>query len=192
MQGEAAARFLRKTLGLVDERVDIFAIVRHLGVTIRSAPVEPPTLDGLAIWGASHGPGAFLNEDSKRVLLRKWGKIETSPGARVTLAHELCHLLLDGGSALSAIEVLKARMPVGIEQRARSFAGEFLLPGYIAAAAWFHAGQPSRRTDVEAVVVDLTRRFGVTRSVAAWKLEHGTTLHDVNLGGVLDSIAPYR
>jgi Zn-dependent peptidase ImmA (M78 family) len=101
-------------------------------------------------------------------------------------------LLLDGNNALSAIEVLKARMPAGVEQRAKSFAGEFLLPACNAAAAWIEGGRPFGQPEVEQVVVALTERFGVTRSVAAWKLEHGAALQDIELSAVLDAVAPYR
>src|ERR1019366_3575730 len=76
---------------------------------------------------------------------RAGDEVECSPGARVTLAHELCHLLLDGRHALSAIEVLKARMPAGVEQRAKSFAGEFLLPSHVAAEHWLVADRPQGR-----------------------------------------------
>lgn len=192
IQGEVAARFARERLGIPrDGAVDIFAIAKNLGIDVRTALIEPPALSGLAIWGSQHGPGVFLNEASRRILPRA-GRVEDSPGARVTLAHELCHLLLDGGNALSAIEVLKARMPVGVEQRAKSFAGSFLLPGHVAAATWFRAGRPFGRDGVGGVVSDLIERYGVTRSVAAWKLEHGVALHDVDLSAVLDSVAPRR
>jgi hypothetical protein len=195
IQGESAARFVREQLGIAEDRkVEIFTVAADLGVAVRHAQAEPTTLDGLAIWGGRHGPGVFLNESSRRILHRRGprGDVKTSEGARVTLAHELCHLLLDGGHALSAIEVLKARMPASVEPRAKSFAGEFLLPSRAAAAAWFEAGRPLGRADVEAVVVDLTKRFGVTRSVAAWKLQHGAAVHDVDLAAILDSIAPRR
>ena len=148
-------------------------------------------MDGLAIWGSRHGPGVFLNESSPRIL-REGEIISASLGARVTLAHELCHLLLDGHHALSAVEVLKARMPVGVEQRAKSFAGEFLLPSRTAAEYWLAHGRPRHRLGLDDLVRDLIRTFGVTRSVAAWKLEHGTRDHDTDLGTILDSIAPRR
>ena len=192
VQGEVSAGFVREWLGIAkEERVDVFALVMSLGVAVRTARAEPPTLDGLAIWGKLHGPGAFLNEASNRILPRP-GDVTKSAGARVTLAHELCHLLLDGDHALSAVEVLKARMPVGVEQRAKSFAGEFLLPTISAAAAWVEAGRPFGQSEIKQVVIDLTERFGVTRSVAAWKLEHGAALQDIELSAVLDAVAPYR
>jgi IrrE N-terminal-like domain len=191
-QGEAAANFAREHIQLSSDRaVDIFGIVAGLGVDVRHAAAEPPTLDGIAIWGARHGPGVFLNESSRRIV-RNGEAVEESLGARVTLAHELCHLLLDGRHALTAVEVLKARMPTGVEQRAKSFAGEFLLPSRTAAQHWIEADRPSNRAGLDALVEELVDMFGVTRSVAAWKLEHGARSYNVELGAILDAVAPRR
>lgn len=149
-------------------------------------------MDGLAIWGPRFGPGVFLNEASTRIAGSGNPSLPDSLGARVTLAHELCHLLLDGTHALSAVEVLKARMPAGVEQRAKSFAGEFLLPTRIAGQRWLDAGRPSNRIDLELLVNSLVESYGVTRSVAAWKVEHAAQTRDADLGAVLDAIAPRR
>lgn len=191
-QGEIAANFVRQRLELPSDcRVEIFEIVFSLGLDVRHRFADPPTLDGLAVWGIRHGPGVFLNEASSRIL-RQSEDIQQSSGARVTLAHELCHLLLDGGHAISAIEVLKARMPVGVEQRAKSFAGEFLLPRSTAAQHWVDAGRPIDRTGLNTLLEDLVDTFRVTRSVAAWKLEHAALSYNVDLGLMLDALAPHR
>jgi len=192
-QGEAAARFVREQLEISRDRfLDIFELAARLGIELRHVPAEPPTLDGLAIWGKRFGPGVFLNESSRRILGPGNSDLTTSLGARVTLAHELCHLLLDGDHALSAIEVLKARMPSGVEQRAKSFAGEFLLPTQTASRHWQDAGRPSNRVELNALVQELVEQYQITRSVAAWKVEHAAQGFNVDLGAVLDSIAPRR
>ncbi len=192
-QGEAAARFVREWLEIgADAPVRVFEIAACLGVSVRHAAAEPPTLDGLAIWGRRHGPGVFLNESSRRILRGDSKDVTASYGARVTLAHELCHLLLDGGHALSAIEVLKARMPAGVEQRAKSFAGELLLPTEIAGDLWQEADRPSNRTELDALVQALVERYQVTRSVAAWKVEHAARSYNIDLSVALDAVAPRR
>jgi Zn-dependent peptidase ImmA (M78 family) len=192
-QGEAAANFVREQLELSsDRRVEVFDIAFSLGMDIRHRVAEPPTLDGLAVWGERHGPGVFLNEASRRIVRRENEDIKQSAGARVTLAHELCHLLLDGGHALSAVEVLRARMPAGVEQRAKSFAGEFLLPSRVAAQHWMDAGDPRDRSNLDILLTELVDTFGVTRSVAAWKLEHAASSHEVDLSLILDALAPHR
>jgi hypothetical protein len=194
VQGEAVASFVRERLRLSSDRsVEVFQICSDLGVIVRTQAAEPQSLLGLAIWGRQFGPGVFINEAST-AQLAEHGPINPKerPVSRVTLAHELCHLLLDGEHTLSAVEVLQARMPKDIERRAKSFAGEFLLPKHVAAEAWIKAKRPTGQTQVEQVVDDLARTFGVTRKVAAWKLEHGANLYFVNLSAVLNSIEPYR
>ncbi|WP_311273709.1 MULTISPECIES: ImmA/IrrE family metallo-endopeptidase [unclassified Rhizobium] len=192
-QGEFAARFVRQQLGLdVTAMAEVFEIAKLLGIEVRHERVEPPSLVGLAIWGKKFGPGVFLNEMSTRILRNHENDVAISPGARVTLAHEICHLLLDGDNALSAVEILKARMPAGVEQRAKSFAGEFLLPTSAAAERWYKAERPQDRKGLEELVQLLAEEYGVTRSVAAWKIQHAAQLSNIDLQAILDSVAPQR
>jgi Zn-dependent peptidase ImmA (M78 family) len=112
--------------------------------------------------------------------------------ARVTLAHELCHLLVDQEHTLTAIEVLHSRMPLDIERRAKAFAGELLLPGIVAAELWEKAKSPRSLVELDKFISELCRDFGVTKSVAAWKLEHGLHKKDIDLRVLLDAVAPNR
>lgn len=188
-QGEAAANFLRAHLSLASvQYIDIFTLVESLGVSLHARTVEPRTLLALAVWGSSHGPAVLLNESS--LHLRR--DIRRNHFARVTLAHELCHLLLDRAHALSAVEVLHSRMPANVEQRAKAFAGEFLLPGRVAAEIWSREKAPRSTAGLDAVLNILCSRYGVTRNVAAWKLEHGLHRLDVDLRVLLDAVAPNR
>lgn len=183
-QGEAAAQFVRRQLGLSSQsKTDIRKILLELGVVIEPRSVQPVSLDALAVWGDRFGPAILLNQNSRR---------ETEAAARVTLAHELCHFLLDRGHALSAVEILNSRMPPYMEQRAKSFAGEFLLPYADAAECWRLASYPDHVEGLEVVVKFLQRHFGVTKAVAAWKLEHGAQRQGVDLKAQLDEIAPVR
>jgi Zn-dependent peptidase ImmA (M78 family) len=110
----------------------------------------------------------------------------------VTLAHEFCHLLVDRGHALSAVDVLGGRMPNAVEARAKAFAGELLLPRRVAGDIWVSAGRPRGQDELSALLKRLTDRYRVTRSVATWKLEHGARDYDVDLGYMLDLIVPNR
>jgi hypothetical protein len=191
-QGEAIARETRAFFKLgPSEPVDVFAFVRDLGVEIKVAAIEPETFDGLAIAGGAYGPGSFINASSKR-MGHDDGPIEQNHGARVTLAHELCHLLVDRDHPLSAVEVLRSRMPAATEARARGFAGEFLLPASSAADLWDRAGSPTSPDKLRDVLQELAGHFGVTFAVAAWKLEHGSGESRKALRPVLDILAPYR
>ena len=190
-QGEAAARFVREASSLaMVEVVDVFAIVEKLGIPLHVLPVEPETLDGLAIWGGRHGPAILLNLKSQRVGGHRDAR--KSAAARVTLAHELCHLLLDQGHALGAVDVLNSRMPHDVERRAKAFAGELLLPGRTAASDWEKNGKPKTVSELKLFVEQLSRKYRVTKSVAAWKLEHGTQSIGVDLRNILDYAVPYR
>jgi hypothetical protein len=193
VQGEVAARFVRNWLGYgLDTAIDLASVFERLSINLRAADVEPETLDGLAIWGPSHGPGVFLNLASLRVSGVETNEPNDDPALRVTLAHELCHLLLDGHHAVSAVDVLKSRMPVGLEQRAKSFAGEFLLPSRTAAYQWEAMGRPHAREGIRNVLVELEHQFRIPRAVSTWKLDHGLQFWGVDLSVILDSLSRYR
>jgi hypothetical protein len=191
-QGETVARELRRYFKCEsNDRIDIFDIASTLGIEVRSDSVELNTFDGLAIAGGCYGPGAFLNRRSLR-LGRDSSDLANNGGARVTLAHELCHLLLDRMHPLSAIEILRSRMPAGVESRARAFAGELLLPTSAASDYWQRSGSPFDVDGLKTVLQKLVRRFKVTFSVAAWKVEHASGPNRNKVGVALDAIAQYR
>jgi Zn-dependent peptidase ImmA (M78 family) len=108
--------------------------------------------------------------------------------------------LVDRDHPLGAVEVLRSRMPGNVESRARAFAGEFLLPTSAAANTWDRAGSPLSRDPLVSVLQLLADFYGVSFSVAAWKLEHGANWGIERARGeqfrllraALDSIAPYR
>ena len=190
-QGEELARVAREwLLTSGEDAVDVFSVVRDLGVDILLDDLNLPTLDALAIWGARHGPAVLLNSGSQRHLGQ--GMIEERGAVRVTLAHELCHFLIDGEHALGAVEVLQSRMPVAIEQRARAFAAEFLLPTQLAARKWDDANRPLDRCGLEDILDRLCDQFKISKSVASWKLEHGARQYGANVQRMLALIVPQR
>lgn len=190
-QGELAAAYVREKLGLAEvQYLDVFAVVEHLGAVIDVRSVDPPTLDGLAVWGGRRGPAVLLNDRSPRVGAP--GDLRRGGAARVTVAHEFCHLLLDRGHTLSAVDVLNSRMPPDVERRAKSFAGELLLPGRVAADSWLRAAQPSDVNSVKSFLRTLGNKYRVPVTVAAWKLEHGLQRRNIDLRYILDLAAPHR
>lgn len=191
VQGVEMAKWLRRFLKLsADRKIDPFSVLRYLGIDFCAKEFGIPSLDGIAVWGKRHGPGVVLNEGSNRLIS---ANIWQDGAARITAAHELCHLLLDAEHPLSAIDILGGRMPLRIEKRARAFAAEFLLPSKVAEAVWERQGSPLEQDGVRKVVNSLRRTHGVTSSVAAWKLEHGVTSPDREiLAQILDQVAPQR
>ena len=190
-QGEAAARYVREKADLpAEDPCDIADLMRRLGVDLHPRSVEPAALRALAVWGNRHGPAVLLNVSRK--TLRRLDEYTSDGRARVNMAHELCHLLIDRGHALGAVEILNSRMPLDIERRAKSFAGELLLPAEVAAEEWRRQGAPRSLTGLKKLVRELQERFGVSDSVAAWKLEHGLQRRDIDVSVLLDVIAPAR
>jgi len=190
-QGEAAANFVRAQLNLRNkDEVDVFGAVEDLGVSVHPKSVEPATLFALAVWGPRHGPAVLLNELAQQY--RPSVEFRNNWYARVNLAHEFCHLVLDQEHMLTAVEVLRSRMPIEFESRANAFAGEFLLPSNVAAELWQEAKSPRSLVELDQFVSKLCRDFGVTKNVAAWKLEHGLNKKDIDLRVLLDAVAPNR
>ena len=195
VQGDALAKWLRRLFGMgPDKQVDPISVLeKKCGVDVRAIHFEIPSLDGVAVWGPAYGPAVLLNQDSARINAWFMNRFWRLGAVRVTAAHELCHLLLDKAHALSAVDVLGGRMPIRIEQRAKAFAAEFLLPSDSAAAAWREADSPFDPSSVKVVLRALCRRYGVTESVAAWQLEHGIgSYHQEQIAKILDEVAPQR
>lgn len=96
----------------------------ELGVHVARARFSTPSIEAAGVWESGAVPVILLNSSATRV--------EYSLSRRAILAHELCHLLHDGGEADIATRVTCA-MGIGdyqeaIEQRARGFAPAFLSP----------------------------------------------------------------
>lgn len=190
-QGEAAARFVREKSGLsATVACEIGELLRRHGIQLDFRSADPTTLRALAVYGDRRGPTVFINQKGRP------GSIDRDPlqvwSSRVDMAHEYCHLLLDRGHALSAVEVLDSRMPVEIEQRAKSFAGALLLPTEAAAEAWRSHGSPNSLDQLRTLVWELQNSYGVTKSVASWKLQHATQSLGEDFSVVLNAIAPTR
>ncbi|MFP4649290.1 MAG: ImmA/IrrE family metallo-endopeptidase [Halorhodospira sp.] len=155
--GHEAASQLRGYLGLgPDEPIpDLEEWLRGHGVLLEEAAFEPEgRLEAVACWGPHHGPAILLNTVE--------GGRASHPGARrSTLAHELCHLLLDRYSSLPLAEVLGGATPLWLEQRANAFSAELLLPREVALAG------VQRAPDLNTAFQRLTEHYAVSRQLAA-------------------------
>ena len=191
VQGEELAKWFRRYLHLSPSRaVNPFSVLDSQGVDSRLIDFEFDALYAIAVWGAKFGPAVLLNRARITGLFKSvWQR-----GAiRVNAAHELCHLLVDSRHGFSAVDVLGGRMPPRIEQRAKAFAAEFLLPNSEASEIWRAAGSPIEIDAVRQVVKMLCVTYKVTESVASWQLEHGVSpYHQETLTHVLDQIVPHR
>lgn len=161
-QGYDLAIWLRahkNQIGFNTVRFDPDAMMQRLGVRLTDVDFGTDLLDGVACWGPQHGPAVWINKNSKH---------RTSSGARrVTIAHELCHLLVDRDGALPLAEIVNGNIPRPVEQRANAFAAELLLPRTHAVDRLFHAG------DVDAVVKELSSTYDVSMELAARQITNG-------------------
>jgi Zn-dependent peptidase ImmA (M78 family) len=157
-QGYQLAIWLREKLARPVDSIEPEDVLRSWGVTISDLQIATDAVDAVCCWGPRHGPTIFLNPNGKHLSSRH--------GRRSTLAHEICHLLLDRQKALPLAEVLGGRMLNSIESRARAFAAEFLLPRKQAVSALRRSQNPA------ALVRSLSRLFVVSPEVVAWQLHN--------------------
>ncbi|MBI4820404.1 MAG: ImmA/IrrE family metallo-endopeptidase [Deltaproteobacteria bacterium] len=158
-QGEDAARWLRSRLG-ARGRAEPRAILEQWNVILAETRTDP-SLDAICVWGRRHGPA---------VLLNRAGRHAQSPaGERSSLAHEIGHILLDRGDALPFAEVFGGRVPEAIEQRARAFSAELLLPRAEVLEAFKEA--TLRNQPIDRLVESLAVNYGTSREIVAWQLK---------------------
>lgn len=114
----------------------------------------PPELDAVSCWGDLRGPTVFVNPGGVHS-----GSVA---GRRTTLAHEICHLLIDRRGALPFAEVLTSDSRGRVESRANAFAAELLIPQSV-------AGPALSGSDFEEAFTRLKDRFGASSEVIAWQ-----------------------
>lgn len=100
--------------------VDIFRIMRELGVEAVDLRLSDETIRGVAIAGPRRQPCVAWNPGCERNADEK--------GQRFTLAHELCHVLFDADAGRRLALASGPWAPVDVEQRANAFAAMLLMP----------------------------------------------------------------
>ena len=162
-EGHFAAEWLREkehlgTAPLVESEL----LLNSWNVEIGRLALDERGIDAIAAWGPLHGPLVLLNTNGSHV--RHLGALN------VTLAHEICHLIIDRQEALPVAEVLGGKVMESVEARARAFAAELLLPR--SQAYMFFRDQVDRGYKIESVVRQLSRRFMVSKEVVAWQIRN--------------------
>jgi hypothetical protein len=95
-------------------------LLPQLGITVHSFTLEDNEIDGLAMFAPGKSPLAGVNLTG-RYSSSRWGR-------RMTLAHELCHLLYDLSDGDSVGIVSNPWAPELLEKRANAFAAMLLMP----------------------------------------------------------------
>lgn len=143
--------------------VDLEKTFNNLGIHVAWVRFETPGIDAASVWE----PGAV-----PVVLLNAAGHPSVTIGARRSaLAHELCHLLYDGGRRSLTTRVSweeeTGNDAEAEEQRARAFAPAFLAPRAFI-RDWVKTLDADVSTDPKSLVTALARAWGFSDEGAAW------------------------
>ncbi len=181
-QGYSLALDVRSQLDLREGIVDPEQILRDFFVTVVDIVVSP-TVDAVGCWGPKHGPAVLVNQKGKHAAT-PWGR-------RATMAHELCHLLVDRSLSLPFAEVLGGRSPYRLERRANAFAAELLLP------RWAAREEYSKHRAAKPTLEALRGRFGVGLIMAANQLKNAepakiTAAELAELGSIVNGDKTYE
>ena len=137
------------------------AALMRLGVHVARVDFDAQGVEGASLWEPAAMPVILLN--------RRAPRNGYTPARRAILAHELCHLLHDGGEDEVAARVTSAEgqgnYHEAVEQRARAFAPAFLAPRS-QVRAWAAAACPG--ADPEPLVVQLASYWGLSYEGACW------------------------
>lgn len=134
--------------------LSVQAMLESWGVHIAEVAFESDEIEAASLYETGAAPVILVNSRA--------GKARYRPSLRAILAHELCHLLHDGGQRnLTAVSLEKDSSPV--KQRANGFAPSFLAPG---ARVSLRSAEPS------AMVLELAETWGFSFEGAAWHLKN--------------------
>lgn len=154
-QGYELAKWVRHELRCFSNvRFEVQGLIEDLKVPLLDLSNTDPTLEALLVWGPQHGPAILVNP----LGISSQGL----EGRRATLAHEICHLLVDRDDLFPLVEVLEAQGDSEAERRARAFAAELLVP-QAAVKKRFVSGDP------ELELNRLSSHFIASREIIAWQ-----------------------
>ncbi|HMR10003.1 MAG TPA: ImmA/IrrE family metallo-endopeptidase, partial [Polyangiaceae bacterium] len=154
--GYKIARWVRDELGVADdEKVDPASMLRKWNVHVGELCVDDDGIEAVACWGRQHGPAILVNRSGRHS--------QDEAGRRATLAHEICHLLVDRSASLPLAEVFGGHVFRSVEQRAGAFAAQLLVPREMAGRAFLNARSPGD------VLSSLAGKYGASRELIAWQ-----------------------
>lgn len=179
-QGYAVGNWLRRYLNL-DLNTDPQAVLVDWGIPVIYISLSTPNLDAIGIWGPRHGPAIILN---------RTGNHTRSPaGRRATLAHEICHLVVDRGSALPLVDLLGGRVDQKVERRARACAAELLVPHEVVYEGFLKTDRSMH--EVMVLIQNLMSVYRVSRWVVAHQLENSLRRNSSELKGDMVPLMKY-
>jgi hypothetical protein len=134
--GEKACELLGGGTG---DWVDIESITSSLDISVSEMELSDIEVRAVSVFGPTQHPHVFRNTRTR------WGN--SAEVARFTLAHELCHLLLDREYGDELAIASGPWAPLAIERRANAFAAAFLMPTWLLRDALAGASAPADDPD---------------------------------------------
>ncbi len=132
--GEQGSRLGEKACELLGgdgaDWVDVESVVDRLDIAVSEIELSDAEVRAVSVFGPTQRPHVFRNARTR------WG--QSSAVKRFTLAHELCHLLLDREYGDELAIATGPWAPLAIEQRANAFAAAFLMPTWLLRDALTH------------------------------------------------------
>jgi Zn-dependent peptidase ImmA (M78 family) len=156
--GEAARELLGPPPGPI---FHLERAMNHVGIHIARVEFRTLGIEGASVWESGAVPVILLNNRARRVTY--------SLSRRAILAHELCHLLHDGGEAQIATRATSSEntgnYAEAVEQRARGFAPAYLAPRRHVREWANTVGLPEAPVDL---VNELAAHWGLSFEGAIW------------------------
>ncbi|MCC6874026.1 MAG: ImmA/IrrE family metallo-endopeptidase [Sandaracinaceae bacterium] len=153
-QGYALGQHARERLAPRHEPLSsVQELLERLGVLVVSVSLESPSIEAASLVERDASPVIVLNRSCSRFSHRL--------ARRAVLAHELCHLLHDGGERDLLTVVSRDDDGSDVEKRAKGFAPSFLAPG-----AWIARPRPGASALEE--VTSLGQAWGLSFEGACW------------------------
>jgi Zn-dependent peptidase ImmA (M78 family) len=125
--GEQGSRLGEKACELLggdsDGWVDVESVAARLDISVSDIELSDSELRAVTVFGPTQRPHVLINTKTR------WAR--SSSARRFTLAHELCHLLLDREQGGELAIASGPWAPRAIEQRAGAFAAAFLMPTWL-------------------------------------------------------------
>jgi Zn-dependent peptidase ImmA (M78 family) len=175
-QGRALGHWLRRVVVDPSGRGEPKQLLAQWNVVVDKVDFDTRAIDAVAFWAHGRQPNILWNDSEKHR--------ENEGARRATLAHEICHLLVDRPKSLPLSVVQRGAVDRKLEQRANAFAAEFLCPQDDAAAEYRHVA------DVTQAIKRLTDRFGVSQELAAMQLAKSRAVTDRQHQREIESIGP--
>ncbi len=160
--GQRRAALTRGALGNPSDPLDPREVLDRLGIAVEELDLLDGQIQAATVWLGGRRPVVLLNRNRRR----------NAPWAdRMTLAHELHHLLFDRQEAQPFLSFQSPWAAPGMERRANAYAAELLLPRQALVKELREALESFRPVRVSELAA-IMRKYGVGRTVATWQVRN--------------------